>query len=163
MHPAQAPCRRPAGTCRPRPMFTDAAIYNGHRPPISCYTNSMSTKVLIVDDSMTARHFLKNCLAERDVQLLEAKNGQEALEVFAAENPDLVFLDITMPVMDGFEALPRLKELGPRTPIVVLTADVQSKTVERIMDLGAFLFLKKPPRKPVILDALDKCLEANAQ
>lgn len=123
----------------------------------------MSTKVLIVDDSMTARHFLKNCLAERDVHLLEAQNGQEALEVFAAEKPDLVFLDITMPVMDGFEALPRLKELGPDTPIIVLTADVQSKTVERIMSLGAFLFLKKPPRKPVILDALDRSLEAIAK
>ena len=123
----------------------------------------MSHKVLIVDDSMAARHFLKNCFAERDLQILEAKNGQEALEVFAAEKPDLVFLDITMPVMDGFEALPKLKELGPNTPVIVLTADIQTKTVERIMALGAFLFLKKPPRKPVILDALDTCLEALAE
>ena len=123
----------------------------------------MSIKVLIVDDSMSARHFLKNCLAERDIQIIEAKNGQEAVEIFAAEKPDLVFLDITMPVMDGFEALPKLKELGPDTPVVVLTADVQTKTVERIMALGALLFIKKPPRKPVILDALDTCLEAIAE
>jgi two-component system, chemotaxis family, chemotaxis protein CheY len=119
----------------------------------------MIPKVLIVDDSMSARYFIKNCLTERDVDIREAKDGQEAIDVFPEYKPDIVFLDITMPVMNGFEALPRLKELGPDVPIVVLTADVQTKTVERIMSLGAFLFLKKPPRKPMILEALDKGLE----
>lgn len=124
---------------------------------------SMQPKVLIVDDSASARHFIKNCFSGREVDLLEAKNGEEALETVETERPDVVFLDITMPVMDGFEALSRLKERSPNIPVVMLTADVQQKTVERIQKLGADVFLKKPPKKELLLDALDQCLEGTEQ
>ena len=119
----------------------------------------MLQKVLVVDDSMSLRRFMRGTLVEQGLEVVEAANGQEAIEVFQREAPDIVFLDITMPVMDGFETLPRLRELSASTPVVVLTADIQSRTVERILDLGAFLFLKKPPQKALVLDTLEQCRE----
>lgn len=122
----------------------------------------MVQKVLVVDDSMSVRRVMRAALTEQGLDIVEAANGQEAVELFQRELPDVVFLDITMPVMDGFETLPRLRELRPSTPVIVLTADVQTRTVERMAELGAFLFLKKPPQRALIQDALNQCREVLA-
>lgn len=116
----------------------------------------------MVDDSMSVRRVMRAALTEQGLDIVEAANGQEAVELFQRELPDVVFLDITMPVMDGFETLPRLRELRPSTPVIVLTADVQTRTVERMAELGAFLFLKKPPQRALIQDALNQCREVLA-
>ena len=118
----------------------------------------MKPKVLIVEDSVSARHFVKSCLADRNLELIEAPDGRQGLAMLSEQCPDLVLLDLTMPVMDGFEALPKMKQLAPETPVVVLTADVQKRTVDRITDLGADLFLKKPPKKQLLLEAVERFL-----
>ena len=93
--------------------------------------------------------------------MCEARNGQEALDLFDEIQPSVVFLDLTMPVMDGFEALEHLRKRSPDIPVIVLTADVQKKTLERIQGLGATELLKKPPKREALLETFDKCIEAS--
>jgi len=112
-------------------------------------------KILIVDDSAIARKFLiKSLPQDIEYELKECVNGQECVDIYLEYNPDLVFLDLTMPVMDGVEALERIKQMNPDAIVYVLTADIQKSTHEKIMSLGAYKFLKKPPSKEVIGNAV---------
>ncbi|MEW6720943.1 MAG: response regulator [Thermodesulfobacteriota bacterium] len=102
-------------------------------------------KILIVDDSPVAIKILRSCLpADRSFEIVEARDGKSGVEKFVAERPDLTFTDITMPVMDGIHALEHMKKIRPEAPIVVCSADVQPKTIERVMELGAFDMVRKP-------------------
>ena len=112
------------------------------------------TKILVVDDSRSARFFVKSCLPESNVEVHEAENGIEAIAQYEKIRPDLVFLDLTMPEMDGFATLPKLYEIDPSAKVVVLTADIQRKTIERIERMGVVHFLKKPPKRETIAEAL---------
>ncbi len=117
----------------------------------------MIKKILIVDDSRAARIGLRSwLLKDREYEIREAGNGKEALEQFNEFKPDLTFLDLTMPVMDGFEALEKIKQINPNAIVLVLTADIQKRTIERVSGLGAFKVLKKPPVKDVIHEALSE-------
>ena len=104
-------------------------------------------KVLITDDSKMARKMLIKTLNEsitEEIEIFEAQNGLEALETYKQISPNLVFLDLTMPVMDGFEALEKIKEFDKNAKVVILSADIQKLSVERVLALGAFNFIKKP-------------------
>jgi two-component system, chemotaxis family, chemotaxis protein CheY len=113
-------------------------------------------KILIVDDSRSARFFLRSCIPKEGVQVSEAENGEEGVAKYRELRPDLVFMDLTMPIMDGFEAVRTIRELDGDARIIVLTADVQKRTMDRISQLGVVDFLKKPPRKEPVLEALRK-------
>ncbi len=105
----------------------------------------MIKKILIVDDSPIARRMLKSCIPDKNkYTIIEATNGQEALEQYSAEDPDIIFLDLTMPVMDGYEAMGELKNMNQDVFVIALTADVQQRSVDKIMGLGAYTLLKKP-------------------
>ena len=104
-------------------------------------------KVLITDDSKMARKMLIKTLNEsitEEIEIFEAQNGLEALETYKQISPNLVFLDLTMPIMDGFEALEKIKEFDKNAKVVILSADIQKLSVERVLALGAFNFIKKP-------------------
>lgn len=104
-------------------------------------------KVLITDDSKMARKMLIKTLNEsitEEIEIFEAQNGLEALETYKQISPNLVFLDLTMPVMDGFEALEKIKKFDKNTKVVILSADIQKLSVEKVLALGAFNFIKKP-------------------
>ncbi len=105
----------------------------------------MSFSILIVDDSRLARKFLKDALPD-DIEfaISEACNGKEALEFIRNNQVDIMFLDLTMPEMDGFQLLKALKEDGFSTYIVIVSADIQPKARERVIELGANLFVGKP-------------------
>ena len=105
----------------------------------------MTTKILIVDDNKFPRKMLIKALpSDLNAEITEATNGREALDAIAQSKPDIMFLDLTMPEMDGFEVLQHLHEAKISLNIVVLSADVQEKAIERVKDLGAREFLKKP-------------------
>ena len=104
-------------------------------------------KVLITDDSKLARKMLIKTLNEsitEEIEIFEAQNGLEALETYKQISPNLVFLDLTMPVMDGYEAIEKIKEFDKNAKVVILSADIQKLSVEKVLALGAFNFIKKP-------------------
>jgi len=105
-------------------------------------------RVLIVDDSRTSRLILKKSLPPRLLEnLVEASGGGEALEICRREAVELMFLDLTMPEVDGYQVLATLSEGRAVPPTIVVSADVQPKATERVLGLGAFAFLKKTPSR----------------
>src|SRR5579871_4863923 len=106
----------------------------------------MPIKILSVDDSRTIRLIVGRTLKPYDCTLCEASNGQEGLEVAAREKPDLILLDITMPVMDGVEMLTQLREQPDlkSTPVIMLTAESAKENVAYIAKLGVRDYLVKP-------------------
>jgi sigma-B regulation protein RsbU (phosphoserine phosphatase) len=111
-------------------------------------------KILIVDDEPFNVDYLEQELDELDYATVSASNGQEALEKISSESPDLVLLDIMMPVMDGFEVLTRLKaDVNTRDiPVIVISANSDLKSVVRGIELGAEDYLPKP-FEPALLKA----------
>ena len=105
----------------------------------------MALKILVVDDNKFPRKMLIKALPEGlDCEVAEVSRGQEALDAITAAQPDLMFLDLTMPDMDGFTVLSRLQDDGIVLNVIVVSADIQERAVQRVMDLGARAFLKKP-------------------
>jgi two-component system chemotaxis response regulator CheY len=114
-------------------------------------------KILIVDDSMAARMLMKGFFSdENSFMILEAENGERAVDIYKRESPDITFLDLTMPVMDGFEALRLIREYDPGAIVIIITADIQKKSVERAMELGAYTVVKKLPAKETIIEIISK-------
>jgi len=117
--------------------------------------NSMTrSKILIVDDEPFNVDYLEQELAELDYETISARNGQEALDKIHSESPDLVLLDIMMPVMDGFTVLERIKnDISKRdTPIIVISAVNDLQSVVRCIQSGAEDYLPKP-FEPILLQA----------
>lgn len=108
----------------------------------------MGRTILIIDDSSIFRRILKSCFPEsHDYQIHEAANGQEGLEKYTEFRPDITFMDLTMPVLDGVACLKLIREKNPAAVVVVSTADVQARSIEQVLALGALTVLKKPPTK----------------
>ncbi|WP_418180450.1 response regulator [Aliarcobacter lanthieri] len=104
-------------------------------------------KILVTDDSKMARKMVIRTIEEalnREYEIFEAQNGQEALDLYKEHNPNITFMDLTMPIMDGFDALKYIKEFDNSAKVVVISADIQKQAVDRAIELGAFNFIKKP-------------------
>ncbi|WP_368030459.1 response regulator [Arcobacter sp. s6] len=104
-------------------------------------------KILVTDDSKMARKMVIKTLTENiegDLEIFEAQNGQEALDLYKEISPKIVFLDLTMPIMDGFTALEKIKEFDENAKVVIISADIQKLSMDRVLQLGAFNFVKKP-------------------
>ena len=103
-------------------------------------------KYLVTDDSKLARLSLIKSLKVHvgEAEIFQATNGLIAVETMEKENVDIVFLDLTMPIMDGYEALPKLKELKQNVKIIVVSADIQEQAKEKVISLGADLHVQKP-------------------
>ena len=115
----------------------------------------MAISILVVDDSAMSRKLVIRALPpEWDVEIHQAGNGQEALDMYKSSKPQVMLLDLTMPVMDGFEVLESLKREGQTPFVIVISADVQPKAQERVKELGAVAFLKKPIKTDEIKQVL---------
>lgn len=102
-------------------------------------------KILICDDSSVARRSIAKCITQTDnVQIVFAKDGLEALQVLKEQNIDILFLDLTMPIMDGFDVLASLPVSNYQTKTVVISGDVQQEAKTRCRNLGAYDFVSKP-------------------
>lgn len=102
--------------------------------------------IIITDDRRATRHLIRSILEPDGYHLLEAENGREALTLYNSSQPDLVLLDIMMPIMDGLEACTRLKKLpgGNFVPVLIFTAYDEGMEVERAFQAGASDFINKP-------------------
>ncbi len=113
--------------------------------------------ILIVDDSRTSRKVLRGILEENGHTVVdEAVNGQEGVQKFQACKPDLVTMDITMPVLDGMEALKMIKALKSDAKVVMVTAAGQKNKMIDCIKLGADEFLTKPFDKAEIAAVVAK-------
>ncbi|MEJ6950208.1 response regulator [Natronospora cellulosivora (SeqCode)] len=113
-------------------------------------------KVMIVDDAAFMRLNLRNILKE-DYQVVgEAQNGQEAVDMYQDLTPDIVTMDITMPVMDGLEAIKKIKGLDPNAQIIVCSAMGQQKMIIEAIEAGAKDFIVKPFKESRVIEAVSK-------
>lgn len=105
----------------------------------------MATKVLIVDDSSFARKQMARALPDGwEVEISFAENGLQAVESIRQGLGEIVFLDLTMPVMDGYGALEIIKKEDLPAMVIVVSGDIQPEARDRVRKLGALDFIKKP-------------------
>ena len=107
-------------------------------------TDQDKVRVLLADDEAHVRLFIKAALATMGFHVVgEGANGKEALELFDTTAPDLVLLDINMPVMDGIATLKALREKSERVAIVMLTSLASLEVVEQCLEAGATYHIRK--------------------
>jgi len=117
----------------------------------------MSTPVLICDDSSFARKQMSRALPEGwDIELSFAKNGVEGIAALCEGKGDILFLDLNMPEMDGYQVLQAIRKQDLPTMVIVVSGDVQPEAYKRVMSLGALDFIKKPVDAETIKDILNK-------
>ncbi|MBQ8199042.1 MAG: response regulator [Lachnospiraceae bacterium] len=114
-------------------------------------------KILIVDDSRTSRKMLRTILESNGHEVVdEAVNGQDGVQKFQSLKPDVVTLDITMPVVDGVEALKMIKALDANSKVIMVTAAGQKNKMIDCIKAGANEFLTKPFDQQEIIDVIAK-------
>lgn len=120
----------------------------------------MDEKILIVDDALFMRVNLKRILTEAGYKnLLEAENGEVACRLYEAEKPDLVLMDISMPVMDGIAALKNIRKQDNTAVVVMCSAVGQEAMIMESVENGAMEFIVKPFKGEQIVSAVKNCLE----
>jgi len=102
-------------------------------------------RILIVDDAKVSRLTVGYILRDDGHKVLEAANGQEAVEMAVTHSPDCIILDLIMPGMNGLDVLTAVKQKGVVAPVIVLTADIQETTRAKCLELGAVAFINKFP------------------
>ena len=116
-------------------------------------------KVIIADDHVLFRAGVKTALSsKKDVRLIgEADNGQQLIHLLKHLQPDVILLDIQMPIMDGITSLPEIKKLYPHIRIIMLTMHNDHSMISKLMELGANAYLTKNSDSEVIYDAIKTC------
>ncbi|MDD5092899.1 MAG: response regulator [Dehalococcoidia bacterium] len=104
----------------------------------------MMAKILVVDDAPFMRMRASKLLSENGFQVIEAGNGAEAVKKYKDEKPDAVMMDITMPEMDGLQALKEMRKLDPNAKVCMVTAMGQQSIVLEAISAGAKDFVVKP-------------------
>ena len=119
----------------------------------------MAKKILTVDDMLFMRTALKKILESSGYEIVgEAENGRDGVEKYKRTLPDIVTMDITMPDMDGLEALGKIKEINPDAKVVMVSAMGQEKNIFEAVKLGAKNFIVKPFKADKVLEVI-KTLE----
>jgi two-component system chemotaxis response regulator CheY len=117
----------------------------------------MGFDILICDDSALARKVAKRNLPQGLASTIyEASNGLDALNILASQRIDLVLLDLTMPVLDGIGVLEEMKVRKVEAFVIVISGDIQPAKQQRVKELNALAFLKKPLQTEQLLDTLKR-------
>jgi CheY-like chemotaxis protein len=116
---------------------------------------AMPLPIVIADDSLLARKVLTKALpADWDIDVSYASNGREALALYREGKASVMFLDLTMPDMTGYQVLEALQHEDLNTFVIVVSADVQPMAQERVRSLGAVAFIAKPVSPEAVLPIL---------
>lgn len=119
----------------------------------------MSAKILIVDDAAFMRMMIKNIITKAGYEVAgEAENGEQAVQLYFELKPDLVTMDITMPDMDGIEAVKAIMKKAPDAKIIICSAMGQQAMVMEAIQAGAKDFIVKPFKPDRILQAIERVL-----
>jgi two-component system chemotaxis response regulator CheY len=121
--------------------------------------------IMLVDDEAHIRKFISLLLRHLGVErIMEASNGSLAVELYKKEQPDLVMLDVNMPVMDGLETLRALKAINPDCVVIMLTSLANRQTIDQAAELGAANYIRKdaPPEEigRALSETIEACFEA---
>ena len=117
----------------------------------------MAKNILICDDAAFMRMMIKDILTKNGYNIAgEAENGLRAIEKYAEVKPDLVLMDITMPEMDGIEALKRIKAADPNASVIMCSAMGQQAMVIESIQAGAKDFIVKPFQADRVIEAVQK-------
>ena len=118
---------------------------------------SKPLKVLVTDDSLLIRRQLKDALEKLGgVEVHEAANGQEAVDNYEQIGPDLVLLDLVMPVLNGLDCLKQLKEIDDNVSVVMITSTGTKENLRKALELGAIDFIQKPWKEEQLISALSR-------
>ena len=118
-------------------------------------------KILIVDDSNMSRRMLKTIVQNEGHQVVEAKDGISALELYFLDKPDLVMLDLVMDGMYGLEVLAKLLQMDSSVRVIIASADIQKWTREEAITAGAKAFVNKPFVSDNVLSAVNTVLRGS--
>lgn len=117
----------------------------------------MTTPVLICDDSGFARRQMERSIPDGwDVEVSHAENGLQALELIRAGKADVMFLDLNMPVMDGYQTMEAIRDEDLPTLVIVVSGDVQPEARTRMMGMGAIDFIRKPIDNDKLIEILNQ-------
>ena len=139
------------------PSAGATAVQQGHAIP------RLQGRVLVADDVEDLRRLVCLLVSACGAEVRECGDGSEALQLAASWSPDLVLMDMHMPVMDGIQATRALRERGLRTPVVALTADVLAEDRRRFLDAGCDEVLHKPIRREALQGVLHRYLQPAAE
>jgi DNA-binding NtrC family response regulator len=131
--------------------------------PRNTNANALRAKVLIAEDEKVTRTAITGLLRKEGMQIVEATNGQEAIELFLRESPDVVILDIVMPVLGGMETIGKLKQIDANVPVIIVTGRTDATTAVETMKLGAYDYLVKPVDPGKIIITVQRAFEFRRQ
>ncbi|KAB1196565.1 MULTISPECIES: chemotaxis protein CheY [Haloferax] len=122
----------------------------------------MASKVLVVDDSAFMRNLLKQLLEGEHEVVGEAENGVEAVELYRELDPDVVTMDVVMPIRNGIEATSEIKTEDPGASVIMCTSVGQEEKMREAVEAGADGYITKPFQKPNVLQAIADVIQAEA-
>jgi len=118
----------------------------------------MKFKILIVDDEYLMRKFIELAF-NQEYELVEAGDGAEAIEKYKSENPDIVVMDLLMPVVGGVDAAESLFKLDPQVKIIIITALNQIGLVRKLVKKGVYDYLTKPFDTKKLRSSIERALK----
>ena len=128
---------------------------------VSVTAPAVTSKAIVVDDSKTIRALLAAILTQDGIQVVgEATNGLQAIKMAEELHPDIAFIDVVMPIMDGMEALKQIRKISPATKIVMITANSSRELVVEAVKEGASGFIVKPLIAEKVSEAIVKVLRS---
>jgi len=134
-------------------ISTNPEAGNGKKPDFS------DKLIYIAEDDSSSYYYLTEILSASAIQIKRAENGKELLELIGEKIPDLVLLDIRMPVMSGLEALTEIRKLHPFLPVIAQTAYAMPEERKRCLDTGCDNFISKPINKKMLLKMIEPYLQ----
>jgi len=114
-------------------------------------------QILLVDDAPVARRILKSCIPRaEEYEFHEADDGVKGLEAYRNIRPDVTFMDINMPNMDGMDCLEQIIKVNPDAVVVMCSSEINPESIQKATSLGAFSVIKKPPTRDSLVQVLAK-------
>lgn len=117
--------------------------------------------ILIIDDSTYMRSKIRSALKITGHNFIEAESGSKALQMIRKHSPDCIILDLIIPEIDGLKILKSLHDLHIKTPVIVVTADIQESVREQCLHFGAKAFVNKPPKDDELCDIVKDVLNSH--
>jgi CheY-like chemotaxis protein len=116
-------------------------------------------KILVIDDSRLARRMVIKLINEilgDNIEIIQAVDGKEAVSLYKEHSPKVCFMDLTMPILDGFQATLLIKEYDKNAKVIIVSADIQEGSIQKAKENGAIGFIKKPINSDNLKNMLDK-------